>query len=315
MAAIIGAAGTTASTAGEVCRGEDRVGVHSLGYVRIESPQVDRWRTFGADVLGLMLVDGPEEDGLHFRIDQYPPRLVVLPGSSHGIQAIGLEVRDRRELDTLVAAVEAAGLAVCPGSPEECAARQVTGFAKFVDPGGAPVELFYGPILDHVPVRTPYGNNFVTGPGGMGHVVYGSPNGREAADFYLDVLGFLERNTMSTPLGTMWFMSPNERHHSLGILHSEMPFQLFHVFFEVGSIDDLGLALDRIRQASVPLQQTLGRHTNDRMISFYVYSPDFSAVELGWGGPLAQPEEPTYAITQGAFWGHEFLPPPGPPPA
>ncbi len=286
------------------------MGVHSLGYVRIESPRVDQWRTFGADVLGLMPVDGPDPAAAHFRIDQHPPRLVVVPGAAPAIQALGFEVRDRRTLDRLVAAVEAAGIVVEAGKPDECTARRVTALAKFVDPGGAPVELFYGPILDHLPVRTPYGNSFVTGSGGMGHAVYGSPTGREAVDFYLDVLGFLERNTMDTPLGTMWFMSPNERHHTLGILHSEMPLQLFHVFFEVETIDDLGLALDRIRHGGAPLMQSLGRHTNDRMISFYVYSPDFSAVELGWGGPSAQSDEPTYAITQGAFWGHEFFPPP-----
>jgi 3,4-dihydroxy-9,10-secoandrosta-1,3,5(10)-triene-9,17-dione 4,5-dioxygenase len=288
------------------------MGVHSLGYVRIESPRVEQWRSFGADVLGLMLVDGADPDALHFRIDQYPPRLVVTPGAAPALQALGFEVRDRRTLDRLVDAVEAAGVAVEAGSAEECAARRVTGFARFVDPGGAPVELFYGPILDHVRVQTPYGNAFVTGAGGMGHAVYGSPTGREAVDFYLDVLGFLERNTMDTPLGKMWFMSPNERHHSLGILDSTMPLQLFHVFFEVGTIDDLGLALDRIREHKVPLMQSLGRHTNDRMISFYVYTPDLSAVELGWGGPPAPADEPTYAITQGAFWGHEFFPPPSP---
>jgi 3,4-dihydroxy-9,10-secoandrosta-1,3,5(10)-triene-9,17-dione 4,5-dioxygenase len=289
------------------------VGVHSLGYVRIASPQVERWRSFCTDVLGLMPVDGPDDDAAHFRIDAHPPRLVVAPGSSPGLQAIGFEVRDRRELARMAAAVAAAGIEVIDGTSEECASRQVTGLARFTDPGGAPVELFYGPVLDHVPVRTPFGTQFVTAAGGMGHVVYGSPTGRESVDFYVDVLGFLERNTMSTPLGDMWFMSPNERHHTLGILSSESPFQLFHVFFEVASIDDLGLALDRIRaDGSAHLMQSLGRHTNDHMISFYVYTPDFSAVELGWGGPSAQRDEPTYAITKGEFWGHEFFMPPAP---
>jgi 3,4-dihydroxy-9,10-secoandrosta-1,3,5(10)-triene-9,17-dione 4,5-dioxygenase len=280
--------------------------------VRIGSPQVDRWRSFGSDILGLMPVDGPDPDAAHFRVDHYPPRLVVSAAPAPRLEAIGFEVRDRRELARTVAAVEAAGVEVAPGSAQECAARQVTGLAKFTDPGGAPIELFHGPVLDHVPVRSPFGTRFVTGAGGMGHVVYGSPDGQAALDFYLDVLGFLERNSMSTPMGEMWFTSPNERHHTLGILHSESPFQLFHVFFEVETIDDLGLALDRIRLGDAHLMQSLGRHTNDHMISFYVYTPDFTAVELGWGGPAAQPDEPTYAITKGEFWGHEFFLPPAP---
>jgi 3,4-dihydroxy-9,10-secoandrosta-1,3,5(10)-triene-9,17-dione 4,5-dioxygenase len=286
------------------------VAVHSLGYVRIQSPQVERWRSFAADVVGLMPVDGPEVDAAHFRVDHYPPRLVILPAAAPGLQAVGFEVRDRRELARLSDAVGAAGILVTEGTPEECAARRITGMARFTDPGGAPVELFFGPVLDHVPLRTPFGTDFVTGAGGMGHLVYGSPTGRAAADFYFDVLGFLERNSMSTPLGEMWFMSPNHRHHTLGILASDVPFQFFHLCFEVATIDDVGLALDRVRANGGHLMQSLGRHTNDRMISFYVYTPDFSAVELGWGGPPVTSDEPTYAITQAAFWGHEFFPPP-----
>lgn len=284
--------------------------VHSLGYVRLASPHVAQWRSFAADVLGLMAVDGPEADAAHFRIDQHPPRLVVRPAAEPALEAVGLEVRDRRELARLVAAVEAAGIAVTAGSAEECARRNVTGMARFVDPGGAPVELFHGPVRDHVPVRTPFGTRFVTGAGGMGHLVYGSATGRAAADFYVDVLGFLERNTMSTPLGDMWFLSPNHRHHTIGILDAAMPCRLFHVFFEVATIDDLGLALDRVRAHGAHLMQSLGRHTNDHMISFYVYSPDLTAVELGWGGPPVDADEPTYAITKGAFWGHQMFPPP-----
>ena len=74
----------------------------------------------------------------------------------------------------------------------------------------------------------------------------------------------------------------------------------------------MDLLADRVRSNGAHLMQSLGRHTNDRMISFYVYTPDLSAVELGWGGPLVTSDEPTYAITRGAFWGHQFFPPPRP---
>jgi 3,4-dihydroxy-9,10-secoandrosta-1,3,5(10)-triene-9,17-dione 4,5-dioxygenase len=57
---------------------------------------------------------------------------------------------------------------------------------------------------------------------------------------------------------------------------------------------------------------TLGRHTNDEMLSFYVYTPDGYAVELGCEGPRCDVDEPTYAITKASFWGHRYV---GPPPA
>ena len=58
------------------------------------------------------------------------------------------------------------------------------------------------------------------------------------------------------------------------------------------------------------MMNTLGKHTNDHMVSFYVYSPELIATEIGWNGLRVETERPTYEITQGAFWGHHFTPPP-----
>jgi 3,4-dihydroxy-9,10-secoandrosta-1,3,5(10)-triene-9,17-dione 4,5-dioxygenase len=79
---------------------------------------------------------------------------------------------------------------------------------------------------------------------------------------------------------------------------------------EVATLDDVGLALDRADALGVPMMNTLGKHTNDHMVSFYVYSPERIAVEVGWNGLRVEGDAPTYEITQGAFWGHKFTPPP-----
>jgi 3,4-dihydroxy-9,10-secoandrosta-1,3,5(10)-triene-9,17-dione 4,5-dioxygenase len=257
-----------------------------------------------------MPVEAEDPASAAFRLDHYPPRLVVAPGTAPRLAAVGFEVRDHRELEKLVESVHAAGVKTEEGTAEERAARRVTGMARFEDPAGVPVELFYGPVLDHVPVHTPLVSRFVTGSGGMGHLVVGSGDARAAVDFYIDVLGFAERNTMATPMGDMWFLSPNPRHHTLGLLQADGPAQLFHVMLEVGALDDLGRALDRIRAGGIPLQMSLGRHTNDHMVSFYVYTPDLTSIELGWGGLEVVEDEPTYAITAVSFWGHHFSPPP-----
>ena len=43
--------------------------------------------------------------------------------------------------------------------------------------------------------------------------------------------------------------------------------------FESRSLNDVGRAYDIVHANKVPLALTLGRHTNDHMTSFYVYSP------------------------------------------
>jgi 3,4-dihydroxy-9,10-secoandrosta-1,3,5(10)-triene-9,17-dione 4,5-dioxygenase len=283
------------------------MGVRSLGYLRLSSTDIGAWKVFASDFLCLMQVEGTSEDSLYFRIDQYPPRLVIEPGLTDSMLAMGFEVLNRRELSQLVEAVEGVGMTVTSGTAGECAERRVTGFVRFQDPGGNPVELFYGPILDHVPVQTPLVSSFVTGDMGMGHVIVSAEDAEATLNFYLDVLGFVERNTM----GRTWFLGCNPRHHTFGIARRRGPGTLLHLMVEVATLDDVGLALDRAAKYEVPMMNTLGKHTNDHMVSFYVYSPERYAIECGWNGLRVENEQPTYEITQGAFWGHKFTPPPG----
>ena len=285
------------------------MGVRSLGYLRLESTDLEAWKVFGGDFLGMMPVDGADPDSLSFRIDHYPARLVVAPGAENRMTAMGFEVLDKRELAQLVTAVEGTGIKVSVGEPDACAVRRVTGFVSFDDPGGNPVELFYGPILDHVKVQTPLVSEFVTGDMGLGHVIVSAEDAEATLDFYIDVLGFVERNTM----GRTWFLGCNPRHHTFGIARRRGPGALLHLMVEAATLDDVGLAIDRAAALGIPMMNTLGKHTNDQMVSFYVYSPENYAIEFGWNGLRVTEEHPTYEITQGAFWGHKFTPPPSAP--
>lgn len=285
-----------------------RMGVRSLGYLRLAAPDVGAWRTFAGDFLGMMPVEGRDPESAYFRIDDFPARLVVSPGAEARANAIGFEVMDRRELAELAEAVAAEGIEVTPGSRDECKERRVTGMIRFDDPGGNPIELFYGPLLEHSPPRTPDVSGFVTGDMGMGHVIVTAQDGEKAYDFYTRVLGFIERNTMAR--GRVVFMGCNPRHHTLGITTQDGPGRLLHLMLEVSTLDDVGLALDRAHRMDVPMMHTLGKHTNDRMVSFYVYSPEDYAIEYGWNGLRVEEPVPTYEITAGAFWGHRFSPPP-----
>jgi len=280
--------------------------ITSLGYVRLEAPDINAWKTFGEDFLGMMRVDGTDPESLYFRIDHYPPRLVVTPAEEPALGALGFEVLNERDLVKLVSSVENEGVKVVAGTEAECAERRVTGFARFLDPGGNAVELFYGPVLDHVRIHTPLVSSFVTGDMGMGHVIVTAEDAKAEFDFYQRVLGFVERNTA----GPTYFMGCNPRHHTFGVAPRPGPGKLVHIMVEMAEIDDVGLALDRAADLKIPMMQTLGKHTNDQMLSFYVYSPENYAIECGWQGLRIMGEEPTYEITEGALWGHKFTPPP-----
>jgi 3,4-dihydroxy-9,10-secoandrosta-1,3,5(10)-triene-9,17-dione 4,5-dioxygenase len=279
----------------------------SLGYLHLRSPNLDKWQPFATQVLGFMPTGGPDEAAQYYRWDHYPYRLVLARGDEPSVAAIGWEVGDDRGLAAVVAALESAGTDVTFGTREEAAARLVSGFASFVDPAGAPAEVFYGPILSHDPLVTPLVSGFVTGEMGFGHVVTGVSDLDKSIAFYRDVLGFHLRNTWYLGDMSMAFLGCNPRHHSLAF-GCGLPARrlLTHFMVEAATIDDVGRAQDRCVDHGVPVLMGLGKHTNDEMISFYCETPDGFMIEFGWGGVRVEDASTTatYQITKPSFWGH-----------
>lgn len=284
------------------------MGVRSLGYVRLTAVDVEQWRHFAGGFLGMMATEARDDGSVRFRMDDYSARLVVSPGDEPALAAMGLEVTDRAELAGMVDTLRAEGVEVREGSAEEARERDVTSFVSLSDPSGNPIELYYGPRLARRAVVTPGVSGFVTGDMGMGHLIVSVGDIEVAHDFYTRLLGFVERNTMAR--GQVVFMGCNPRHHTLGINQQEGRGRLMHLMVEARTLDDVGTAMDRARDLEIPMMLSLGRHTNDKMVSFYVYSPEYYAVEFGYDGLRVEGHEPTYEISSGEYWGHHFSPPP-----
>lgn len=282
----------------------------SLGYLRLRTANLAEWETFAADVLGFMSTGGPDDASRYYRWDDHPYRLQLVAGDDAAVEAIGWELTDDLALDATVATLEASGVTVTCGSAAEAADRLVSGFASFTDPAGTPVELFWGPVFNHERVVTPLVSGFITGDMGLGHAVTSVDDLDEAIDFYRTNFGFHLRNTWNMGEIAMAFLSPNARHHSLAF-GAGMPGEsvLRHFMVEAATIDDVGYAQDRCLDNKVPVIMGLGRHTNDRMISFYCQSPDGFMVEFGWGGlQIPDPADvPMHQITKPSVWGHRTI--------
>jgi 3,4-dihydroxy-9,10-secoandrosta-1,3,5(10)-triene-9,17-dione 4,5-dioxygenase len=297
--------------------------IRSLGYLRIESADVAAWREFGVRILGLVEGRGPEEGALYLRMDDFPARLVIVPGSRDRLLASGWEVADAADLAAVGRALADAGVAVKAGTPDELAARRVGDLLRFDDPAGNAVEVFSGAALEHRPAVSPYGNTFVTGDMGLGHVVLPAGGaGQEAADaalaFYTGVLGFRLRDSMRMPAEFVggaqgdppaWFrfLGCCPRHHSLALAPMPAPAGIVHLMIEVGALDDVGRALERCTRRGAPVSASLGRHANDLMVSFYVRTPGGFDIEYGTDGRLV--DDATWVgreTTAVSLWGHTF---------
>ena len=237
--------------------------IRSLGYLRIESADIAAWREFGTRILGLTEGRGPEDGALYLRMDDFPARLVIVPGDRERLLASGWEVADATALAAVRRALADAGVAVKAGTPDELAARRVGELLRFDDPAGNAIEVFCGAALEHRPAVSPYGNQFVTGVMGLGHVVLPVPGAGDAAlAFYTEVLGFRLRDSMRMPpefFGgapgdpPVWFrfLGCNPRHHSLALAPTPAPAGIIHLMIEVATLDDVGRALERCAPAEI----------------------------------------------------------------
>jgi 2,3-dihydroxybiphenyl 1,2-dioxygenase len=288
----------------------------SLGYLRVQSADLARWRELAVDALGFQEVEGADRSALYLRMDERPSRLVVVPGAVDRVSAVGWEVRDQYALEAVRRAVESAGVAVKDMSAEDCRERRCEAALVFDDPAGTPLEVFFGPQLDHSPVLTGHAQRFVTEDQGMGHVVIPTTSPDATVSFYCEVLGFLPRGAIRVPGPEMdgqpprvRFLGTNARHHSLAICpapHGEAP-GLVHFMVEVDELDAVGRALDKVNKAGFSISSTLGRHTNDKMVSFYVRAPGGFDLEYGTEG--ARIDESSYTaeeITADSYWGHDW---------
>ncbi|HEY1623213.1 MAG TPA: VOC family protein [Streptosporangiaceae bacterium] len=298
--------------------------ISSLGYLRIESADAAAWREFGVRVLGMVEGRGPEAEAVYLRMDDFPARLVIVPGSAERLLASGWEVRDPVALAAVARALSDAGVPFKQGTADELATRRVSDMLSLDDPAGNKLEIFCNAALEHRPAVSGFGNRFVTGTMGMGHVVLPVPPDSTAAyDFYTEVLGFRLRDSMrmpaeffGRPAGSppVWFrfLGCNARHHSLALVPMPSEQGIVHLMTEVAALDDVGRCMERCAKRGAPVSATLGRHANDLMVSFYVKTPGGFDIEYGYDGLMV--EDATWVAretTAISLWGHQFVDPSG----
>ena len=284
-------------------------GVTQLGYLVFEVSDLAAWRDFGTQVLGMRLVDDRGDQGFGLQMDGHYRRFAIVPGSSDDLAAIGWEVADQAALDEVTARLEGAGYTVRAGSNADAARRHVTALVHFEDPAGHPGELHWGPK----PAEEAFSSNvvpsgFVADEQGLGHVVVTSRSNAEHEKFYTEMLGFRLSDYIRCEFFgheiDVTFMHCNARHHSLAFAKGDHK-RVLHFMVEAGSMIEVGRCYDRFLFAGGQVHQTLGRHPNDQMFSFYGYTPSGFHFEFGYGG--VQVDDATWQSTVHPIvseWGH-----------
>jgi 2,3-dihydroxybiphenyl 1,2-dioxygenase len=272
---------------------------------------LDAWRDYAENVLGVACVSAG--GALHLRYDDACWRIRLVETGEDDIRCAGFEVADPDSLTAIRARLEAQGVQVGEATPDAADARGVDRLVVCADPFGLPVELYVGDRAIGDPFRSPRDvSGFVTGRQGLGHMVLTVADQQLAESFYMQGLGFLlsDHILLGRPGRelTLTFLHCNPRHHTIALAPVPGPKRLNHIMLQVASLDDVGACLDAAQSAGVRISSSLGKHSNDRMVSFYMETPSGFDVEYGCGGveiddAIWQPT--TYRST--SIWGHRGL--------
>jgi 2,3-dihydroxybiphenyl 1,2-dioxygenase len=278
--------------------------VTALGYVGLSSSDLAGWARFGREVLGAeaSIVD----DEVRIRLDERAWRLSVRDLDGPPLAFLGLEARDLDGLAAVAATLESAGHEVVD-APDLADRRQVTRVLRTVDPSGNVIEVFVGATVDPSPFRSSHATSFVTGDEGLGHAVLVVDDVGAALAFWVDALGFAVRDVLVRDgRAFAWFLGCNPRHHTIALMEGPPEaVGVQHLMLQVGDLDQVGRAMDRARHDEVPLITTLGRHSNDQMLSFYLSMPGGIALEYGCEGLRVDPGTwSAIAFERASDWGH-----------
>ncbi len=289
--------------------------IRALAYVVAQTTDIARWKEYAEGVLGMMTAPA-EGGGLYVRMDERQFRFAVEPGAHNAYTASGWEVADQQAFEQAVQSLRDAGVAHQLEDAAFCRRRCVQQLVSFCDPSGNRHEVSWGFKSDFQHFASPTGvSRFVTGAIGMGHTVLPAPDFAKTAAFFKDVMGFGLSDIMNfEPPGTEGVSLPihflhcnNGRHHSLAIAGFPVESGCVHVMVEVEDMPEVGRAIDRMYAHKVQQTATLGQHTNDKMISFYMRTPSNFDIEFGYNGAVIDwAQHIAHEFTRVSLWGHDF---------
>lgn len=286
-----------------------------LGYIGVASRTLDGWNELAGDIFGMQVIESAAGSPVRLRLDERTWRIAIYPSERDEILYLGWELDGPKALDAALMELTAAGVSFSEADIDTCDERRVSRMAIVIDPEGFRHELFIGHEREPNTFRSgrPI-SGFVAGREGMGHAVLVLPEVTDAMrHFATQVLGFsvvsLARSrAQDGRVRTIEFYRCNHRSHCLAFISSGDAKGLSHVCVEVASLSDVGIAWDMVQDRGVPVKMTLGCHTLDNVLSFYVRSPGGFDIEYSLGGDyFEEDEELTQRISRPSIWGHKIM--------
>lgn len=245
---------------------EPRVNVSKLGYVGLETADLDRMVEHYTRALDFVLIDsGPDAAFLTTTFDHHS--LVIRRAETQRSRTfVGFQIAE--DLGTAERRLRDAGYAVQRRSDISPATPDVLVLEEPAT--GTPLHLFdaqSGGASGTTPLR----------PLKLGHVAGYTPDLQAVQAFYQELLGFRWSDSVED---FFVFLRCNADHHAANFILSAKYRDMHHIAFEMRDLDHLQSMLDHLAARNVRLEWGPGRHGPGHNIFTYHRDPDGNLVEL-----------------------------------
>lgn len=284
--------------------------IRELATVSVDSTDLDAWKRFATEVLGMTVT--AQDDELRLKMDAFPYRFLIRNAERDGISGLTWVARGADAVEQIRERWERSGGAAASIIDSDWNPDESTVAYAFHDHLGVRHQVFDVAPAGQAPfVPGPHVSGYITGDAGLGHLVM-FDNVDHMNVVYVDAFNMaLREDSNKTQVGGRGrFYGCNARHHTAAAV--EVPGKepaVMHLMIEMLTIDDVGMALDRARSGGFEPRTTLGRHP-DNDLSFYIPCPGGFDFEIGCDGLSVTSDDDWDAnkhTMRAPSWGHDGI--------
>jgi catechol-2,3-dioxygenase len=265
--------------------------VFRIGYIEMETPDLQRQTDYYENILGLSQVEA-NTDSIYLSLGLDHHNVVLRSASASGLGSIGFQVNKNVVLKEMAKELQDAGHKV---SWKTDSHPGVSELIEVTPPGSIPLQLFHTMTMS-----APGFSNRGIGPVRLGHIAIMTPDAEKVVRFYAETLGFHITDWFE---GLATFLTCNPDHHVLNIVQAEKS-RVHHIAFQIRDRGNHCDSADFLAKAGIPTLWGPARHTAGHNFAAYHHDPDRTIMELYSDMDILLPE---LGIFEPRPW-HEDLP-------
>ena len=257
-----------------------------LGYVVLSVTDLEKSADFYENMVGLQFVERDNET-VYLRSSYDHHNMILEQGSEPGLKRVAFELEKASQFQDVFNYLTDKGLNPIELSEKETQKLAQGRTLRFKDPYVGVTYEFYVEMMQlGLPYKSTHGLDIEC----LLHVVYESPHLEEITDFFVNTLNFKISDFSGRETNFVWLRAfPNPWHHTFAVTKGPEN-KLNHLAYKVGTVDDIGIQVNRLKDNNVPILFGPGRHHPSGSIFLYYADPDGMAIEYSQGME-AFPEE------------------------